>query len=268
MTGTRPTAVRAVHPPGTILQHMYIEERLARLRPGHFLEVGVGNGHISQLLLARGWSGVGYDLSDSALARAAEMNDASVARGRLVLHNEDWLQSEGPPSPVDLVISSMVLEHLDDHAVKRYFERSASALAPGGRSVLIVPGSPRHWGIEDEIAGHHRRYTIDSLSDTASTNGWRVTHIAGLAYPLANLTLKLSNALVRRGEQDRAALSLQERTERSGDRSVAWKTDFPSWVGALVNRRTLRPFHWWQKRSSNNPAALVIYCECIPPAPV
>jgi hypothetical protein len=37
-------------------------------------------------------------------------------------------------------------------------------LAEGGRAVIIVPGSPRHWGVEDVIAGHLRRYTATTLA--------------------------------------------------------------------------------------------------------
>lgn len=254
---------RMVYPPGTILQHMYVMERLVGLTPGSFVEVGVGSGHLSHLLLSCGWSGTGYDLSDSALARASQLNAPFIASGHFAMRNKDWLRGV-EAEPVDLVISSMVIEHLDDDAVRLYFERSASALRPGGRGILLVPGSPRHWGIEDEIAGHYRRYTTDSLGATVSQHGWRVLHLAGLTYPLSNLLLGLSNILVRRAEQDKQALTLEERTERSGDRNVAWKTDFRPWAGALVNETTLGPFHRWQKRNPDNPNALVLYCECLP----
>ncbi len=256
-------SARAVRPPGMILQHLYLRERFADIAPGNFVEVGVGSGHLSGLLLARGWSGVGYDLSASALTRAARMNAAFVASGHFALRNEDWLSSLRRES-VDLVISSMVIEHLDDEQVRRYFQRAASVLRPGGRGVLLVPGSPRHWGIEDEIAGHFRRYTAESLVATVRRHGWRTLHIAGLTHPLSNMLLGLSNVRVRRAEGEKLALTLQERTEHSGDRNVSWKTDFPGWVGLLVNETTMRPFHRWQKRDRASADALVIYCECRP----
>lgn len=256
------TKMRHVHPPGTILQHMYLGERLARLPPGRFVEVGVGSGHVSQILLACGWTGVGYDLSRSALERASALNASFIRTGRYAVRNADWLDAVSEAS--DLVVSSMVIEHLKDEDVRRYFERSTSILRPGGRAILFVPGSPRHWGIEDEIAGHYRRYTVDSLSALVHQNGWRVLHITGLTYPFSNAMLGLSNTLVRRAERDRLALPLQQRTERSGDRHVGWKTEFPSWLDVVVNERTLWPLHWLQKRNSRNPNALVVYCECAP----
>jgi len=43
-----------VKPPGTIVQGMYLKERLRRREPGQFLEVGGGSGWVSEVL----WSGV------------------------------------------------------------------------------------------------------------------------------------------------------------------------------------------------------------------
>jgi SAM-dependent methyltransferase len=254
-----------VHPPGTILQHLYLRERFATLAPGTFVEVGVGSGHLSQLLLSEGWQGTGYDLNAASLARASALNSAAVAAGRFSVRNEDWLVGQQAPA-VDLVVSSMVLEHLDEQAIDRYFERAAASLKPGGLGILLVPSSPAHWGIEDEIAGHHRRYTAQALRATVQLHGWRVEHLAGLCYPLSNALLRLSNLLVDRAERDKQALSMQERTEHSGDREVAWKTDFPPWTRVLVNDRALRPFHWLQKRFRGAPGALVLYCECRPAA--
>ena len=253
-----------VHPPGTILQHLYIRERLTGRTPGTFIEVGVGGGHLSQLLLSQGWTGTGYDLSASSLVRASKLNSAFIASGRFTVRNEDWL-SGNEVNKVDLVASSMVLEHLDDEAIARYFDRAAASLKPDGFGILLVPSSPRHWGIEDEIAGHYRRYTADSLRSTLQEHGWLVNHLAGLCYPVSNVLLKLSDVLVRRAERGKQTLTMQERTELSGDRDVAWKTEFPPWAGILINDRVLRPFHWLQKRSRDTPDALVLYCECSPP---
>jgi SAM-dependent methyltransferase len=254
-----------VYPPGTILQHMYLSERMSKLAPGRFIEVGVGQGHVSNLLLRCGWNGTGYDLSSSAISSASQLNRQFMGSGRFAACHDDWLSSP-IPEPVDLIVSSMVLEHLDDDDVHRYFEKAASSLRSGGRGILLVPGSPHHWGIEDDIAGHYRRYTSQTLSATVREQGWRVLHIAGLTYPMANITLALSDVLVRRAEQQKQALPIGERTELSGDRHVTWKTEFPKWVGLLLNEATLRPFHWWQKRCAQARHALVIYCECAPEA--
>ncbi|WP_347900740.1 hypothetical protein [Pseudomonas purpurea] len=43
-----------VLPPGTILQLMYLKERISGLEPGRFFEMGAGAGHMSHLLLSLG----------------------------------------------------------------------------------------------------------------------------------------------------------------------------------------------------------------------
>ena len=47
--------------PGSILQQMYLDERLARRAgtPGTFIDLGAGTGGTSSVLLARGWRGSG-----------------------------------------------------------------------------------------------------------------------------------------------------------------------------------------------------------------
>ena len=44
-------------PPGTILQLMYLRERLRNIKPGRFIEIGPGSGEITRLLLELGWAG-------------------------------------------------------------------------------------------------------------------------------------------------------------------------------------------------------------------
>jgi SAM-dependent methyltransferase len=254
---------RPVLPPGTILQHMYLKERLRDRPAGTFVEVGVGSGHISRLLLDLGWAGVAYDLSEEALARAEAGLAPEIAAGRMALRAGNWLDA-ADGGKTDLVISSMVIEHLSEADEARYFARCRDILAPGGLAVLFVPASMRHWGIEDDIAGHLRRYSADGLRARLGDLGWRAGHLAGLTYPLSNALLPLSNALVARAERQKESLSLQARTEASGRRDVAGKTSFPAVAHLLLNEATLAPFHWLQKAGRHSPNALVLYAEASP----
>lgn len=244
---------------------MYLKERLRERSPGTFVEVGVGGGHISRLLLDLGWRGIGYELSAEALARATDALAPDIAAGRMVLRHGNWLDAELEARP-DVVISSMVIEHLSEADEARYFERCREALAPGGLALLFVPASMRHWGIEDDIAGHLRRYSEEGLHARLSALGWNVEHVAGLTYPLSNLLLPVSNALVARSEQHKRTLSVQERTEASGRRDVPGKTSFPPLLRLLLNETTMAPFHWLQKAGRRSPDALVLYAEAAPQA--
>jgi SAM-dependent methyltransferase len=242
---------------------MYLRERLRLRAPGRFVEVGVGGGQLSKLLLDLGWQGAGYEVSGDAVSAARRLNGSAIALGRYEVRHEDWLRAE-PDPPVDLVISSMVIEHLSCDDEELYFRRCRAWLGRCGIAVLLVPGSPRHWGIEDEIAGHMRRYTRDGLERRLRELQWALMHIAGLTYPLSNFLLPISNAIVKRAEAGKASLSMEERTRRSGVREVRFKTRFPPVLAPFLNRFALYPLHVVQKLHRTNDKALVLYAECEP----
>lgn len=245
--------------PGHVLQSLYVKERLRRRRLRTFVEVGAGNGSLSRDLLKLGLTGIGFDLNADACAHNRELNAKAVASGRYAVRCENFLAA--PVQPVDLIISSMVVEHLTATEIHAYFSRCRELLSPGGVSVCIAPASPRHWGIEDDIAGHQRRYTRGAFDEIAREHGLRVAHIAGLTYPLSNLLLGLSNRLVRRSESWKLKIDAQARTVASGDRHVRGKTEFPDFVRFFVNEVTLYPLHLVQRLFTTHPDALVLYVE-------
>src|SRR5277367_2560525 len=67
-------ALALSRPPGTILQPMYVEERLRNRLPGTFIEIGVGRGFLTKLLLDLGWRGVGLELNPDAIEAASALN--------------------------------------------------------------------------------------------------------------------------------------------------------------------------------------------------
>jgi SAM-dependent methyltransferase len=247
-------------PPGTILQQMYFKERLARLPRGRFVEVGAGQGIVSKTLLDLGWSGSAYDLNADSLAVASEVNRPAVSEGRYRVLHQDWLDTPAA-SASDLVVSCMVLEHLDDDDEARYFEHVRHSLAPGGTGVLFVPACPAYWGVEDEIAGHFRRYTAHELKRRIERHGLEVRHMAGLTFPVSNLLFPVSEFLVRRAERRKMALSLKERTKLSGNRTVKFKTTFPGALRLLLNETVMYPFHLLQKLNAGNGRSMVLYAE-------
>jgi len=256
----------AILPPGTLLQLMYLRDRLRSVTPGRFLEIGPGGGEVTRLLLDFGWSGKSYDLEYKTISSLKQRFSKEINERRFSAINEDYLMSDPGPEKVDLIISCMVMEHLDDKAESAFMLRSADHLNSSGLMIGLVPASPKDWGIEDEIAGHYRRYTRGGLANLAASNGWRLTHIAGLTYPLSNLLLPLSNYLVNRRERSKLALPALERTKQSGRRNVPYKTRFPSFLALALNPFTLFPFHLVQKNFAKSQRALVLYFECRPNA--
>ena len=216
--------------PGNILQNMYLERRLKKLRKTTFIELGSGNGNISAMLL-----------------------------------NFDYRGAK-----VDVIISSHVIEHLSDELLGKYFCKCESFLNSGGVIVSLVPSSMKYWGIEDETVGHYRRFEFEDFENIATANGFMVKNIAGLTYPLSNLLFGLSNYLVNKNDGWKTSLSKNEQTELSssgGARQIKFKTNFPYWFRYIINEFTMYPFYLLQLIFSKNRNSMVIYCEYqLPPA--
>ena len=248
--------------PGSILQQMYLDERLVgrAQTPGTFVDLGAGTGGISSVLLARQWRGSGVDLNEGACATNASTNGHFVSIGSYGVRHGDFLAMDDLGC-VDLAISSMVLEHLDVDATDRFFRLVRSMLAPSGSLILMVPGSPGAWGIEDEVAGHVQRFDRDSVVEVLRRNGFHADHVVGLTYPLSNLLLPISNLVVSRAERQRLDLKASERTVLAGDRRVLFKTTYPAPLHWVLNRYTMYPFHLLQKRFLQHPESLVLYVE-------
>jgi SAM-dependent methyltransferase len=255
----------SVLPPGTILQLMYLRERLRDIEPGRFIEIGPGSGEVTSILLELGWSGVSYDLEPRTVELLKNRFSREISEGQYKAINEDFLSidacSEGR---VDLIISCMVMEHLSDDLENKLMQLSSELLYDNGLMIGFVPASPAHWGIEDDIAGHCRRYTRDTLCKLVNSNGWYIRNLAGLTYPLSNILLPISNYLVRRAEKSKLTMTDLEKTKASGIRYVQFKTNFPIALSLVLNRHVLLPLYWLQKAFSSSSNSLVLYFEAAP----
>jgi len=253
-----------VLPPGTILQLLYLKERLKKLTIGSFVEVGPGNGDITNLLLELGWTGVCLDLNPDTVKKVETRFKTEISEGRLKVEQGDFLESTLIKEDTDLVITCMVMEHFNDELEVQFMNHAKSCLQDNGIMIGLVPSSPANWGIEDDIAGHYRRYTFGMLDKKLSSANWTRLHYSGLTYPVSNLILPISNFLVARQEKTKLNTSMLERTKQSGNRSVLFKTYFPGFMKLFLNDIVMSPFHWLQKKFNKSPNALVIYFEASP----
>jgi SAM-dependent methyltransferase len=242
---------------------MYLRERIKKMRPGRFVEIGPGAGHVTALLLDAGWTGVAYDLEASTVSAVIKRFSKEIESGRFHAETRNWL-SVNVDEQVDLVISCMVMEHFDDEGERAFIDAAKSCLVPSGLMVALVPASLDHWGIEDEIAGHFRRYSYATVRTKFESLGWQVRHLAGLTFPISNMLFPVSNYLVRKSEARKLSLSMVERTKQSGIRDVPMKTNFPSVFGLLLNETTMIPLHWVQKLFLRSNKAMVLYIEATP----
>ena len=124
-----------------------LQDRLAGATAGidarRILELGVGTGETARRVL---------DLHPGALLTGIDSSADMLERARSLLPDErvealavSRLEDELPAGPFDLVVSALVVHHLDAAGKADLFRRVAAALTPGGRFVLgdvVVPERP------------------------------------------------------------------------------------------------------------------------------
>jgi SAM-dependent methyltransferase len=249
--------------PGSLLQRMYLKERLKTIGTGDgkkFIEVGAGTGVISNLLLSNGYTGIGFDLNKTSCDANRELNHEYISKGLYEVSNNNFLDIK-QVLKYDLIISCMVIEHLNDDDLKRYFSKSFELLSDNGVLISLVPACMDYWGVEDEIAGHYKRYTFNCFNEISKSFSYTIVKCIGLTYPISNLLFPISNYLIKRAEFQKYSLSKQEQTILSSNRKVSMKTDFPKVFYLFLNELTMYPFHLLQKYFKDNSKSMVIYCE-------
>lgn len=250
-------------PPGNILQYLFLKERLNRYRgigKKSFIEIGSGNGNVSEIFLKKGFEGIGFDLNESACANNRKHNQSFIDSGKYAVNNENFITSN-QFLKADIVISCMVIEHMPEELLDQYFKKCHEVLNDGGIIISLVPSSMKHWGIEDEIAGHIKRYEFHDFNLMATKYHLQVKRLTGLTYPLSNVVFGISNSLVKKNESDKLKLSQQEKTVYTGNRDVQYKTTFPKVFNLILNPIAMYPFHVLQKMFGKNKNNLVIYGE-------
>jgi len=246
--------------PGSILQRMYLKNRLRRGRYKTFCEIGSGNGYVASILLENGMIGKGFDLNKDACKNNTTKNKSFIEDGIYSVKNGNFF-NEPIDEKFDIIISSMVIEHLNENEVRSYFENCKKYLNKRGKIIVLVPACMTYWGIEDEIAGHYKRYEFSDFQQIAAAHSLKIVDIAGLTYPLSNIFFSISNYLVKKNEAFKKNLSMQEQTVLSGNRNVKFKTSFPKYYKLFLNEVVMYPFYILQRIFKNNSNSMVIYCE-------
>ena len=247
--------------PGSILQNLYLKGRIQKWDKGFsFLEVGAGVGVMSNILLKQGGCGTGIDLNEQACVENALTNRFFIQQGKYQVLHKDFFAYPSDRK-YDIIVSMMVIEHLSPEDLDLFLKKCKVILKNNGLLVLFVPASKKYWGIEDDIAGHYKRYEFADFDELSQKYLLQVTHIAGLTYPVSNLLFPISNYFIRKAESYKLKLSEKEKTILSGKRDVPFKTKFPAFLSIILNEFTLLPLHWLQLIFRKNVNSMVIYCE-------
>ena len=123
---------------------------------GTVIEHGAGAGSLAAVLLESGVSPLILDEPDDRLVavlrkRFQGRKDVTIFEGTL----DNYLTKMGPAS-VDAIVSSNVLEHIEDD--EGCLATMRKLIRPGGRVVIYVPARPELYSNFDRLIGHHRRY--------------------------------------------------------------------------------------------------------------
>lgn len=252
-------------PPGNILQYLYLKERINVLKNNgakEFIEIGSGNGNVSKIFLNKGFKGIGYDLNQSACTNNSNLNSQFIENKSYQVINDDFITKKGL-TKTDIIISCMVIEHMPNEILDSYIKKCFETLNSGGVLITLVPSSMKYWGIEDDIAGHIKRYEFNDFTQLANKYNLSINNISGLTYPISNWVFGLSNKLIKKKESDKLELSQKDKTIYTGNRDVKYKTSFPKLFNIILNPVVMYPFHLLQKVCKKNKNNMVIYCELL-----
>ena len=138
------------------------------------LEIGAGLGNLSRQLCPREH----YTASDINPLYLDYLRGTNTGRPYFEARRLDLTSStdfEAVRGRYDTVVCLNVLEHLPDE--QGALANLRTALAPGGRVVILVPQGTWLYGSLDRVLGHERRYTRASLAGAVEQAGLAVEEL-------------------------------------------------------------------------------------------
>ena len=140
-------------------KYAILERYLRGHGPLRIFNAGCGSGELSLRLARRGHTVVGIDPEPSYIALAVEK--ARTCGAARCTFEVSSIESYAGPGGFDCVVSTDVLEHIEDD--RAAFAKLASLVRPGGLVLLALPAVPWLFGYHDTLLGHYRRYSKRTL---------------------------------------------------------------------------------------------------------
>jgi 2-polyprenyl-3-methyl-5-hydroxy-6-metoxy-1,4-benzoquinol methylase len=165
--------------------------------PARVLDAGCGWGVTFRELERAGYRIAGLDVDRPAL----EQLDRERS-GRELIEAELTREVPEGAGGYDAVLALDVIEHLDDD--RAAVSRLAGLLRPGGLLILSVPALPELFTEFDEVQGHRRRYTPESLRGAcveAPLEGFRALWWGSWMVPLLRRQRSRSRAVAGESPQ-------------------------------------------------------------------
>ncbi len=138
------------------------------------LEIGGGVGNLTLQLVPR----TSFLVSDINPLYLRTLESLQASRPYLTVQYCDVGDASSFPSRpdgFDTVICLNVVEHIADDVGA--LTNIGRALSADGRAIVLVPNGPWNFGTLDEVLGHTRRYTPDTLTAAARAAGLEVEEV-------------------------------------------------------------------------------------------
>jgi glycosyltransferase involved in cell wall biosynthesis len=139
------------------------------------LEIGAGMGNLTRHVSRKRLRYVATEIDEKHLER---LRNRLQHRANIEIATCDLTYApdfKAFSESMDTVICLNVLEHIADDvaALRNLYD----VLKPGGRAVVLVPEGQAIYGRMDELLGHFRRYSRESLAEVARKAGFQVDTI-------------------------------------------------------------------------------------------
>jgi glycosyltransferase involved in cell wall biosynthesis len=138
------------------------------------LEIGSGVGSLSRMLLPR-LSYVASDINPFYLQALGNLQLNRPYLSATYCDVNDMTSFPTTSGGFDTVVCVNVLEHVDND--RDALSNIKSVLSEEGRVLILVPYGPWNYGTLDQILGHQRRYTRESLACLASQSDFELNSI-------------------------------------------------------------------------------------------
>jgi SAM-dependent methyltransferase len=158
-------------------RNRFIVEAVRCFPPGGpIADIGAGNGYVALGLARAGFSTLVIEPGATGAKNASSRGLEPVVSATL---------SDAGFLPETLHAAGLfdVLEHIDDD--RAFLTATRQLLTQRGRLYVTVPAFEALWSSEDELVGHHRRYTVRSLTEVLTASGFAVDYATYLFAPLA-----------------------------------------------------------------------------------
>jgi glycosyltransferase involved in cell wall biosynthesis len=187
------------------------------------LEIGAGMGNLTRQLARRRERYIASDIDNEHLRRLEKRLRHHVHLETHVCdlsRADDFLHFAGE---MDTVICLNVLEHVEDDLGA--LRNIRSALATGGRAVVLVPEGQSIYGKLDEVLGHFRRYSKEQLTARMEEAGFEVETVLNFNR-ISRPAWFVSGRILRREAISRLQLRIFDRLVwlwRRIDGMIPWK---------------------------------------------